>query len=242
MLGALFASACFFGFALFYSCLAVLTWPFSPSGRLYQWWIRLWARTVVACARVKLTVEGRETLDTSRAYVIMSNHRSNFDVATLVLALAPMTVLMVAKRSLGFIPIFGWGLKLAHFVFIDRSNRQAALATLAHAKRRIENGKSILIFPEGTRSFDGRLLPFKKGGFVMALETGAAILPMGISGTEKILPKDSALVWSGPVTVRIGQPIDTAPYRERPKEELMDRVRGEIARLAGVELEAAVQK
>jgi 1-acyl-sn-glycerol-3-phosphate acyltransferase len=237
MLWAIFASVAFLFASFFYCTIGILTWPISPSGKLYHWWIKMWARTVIAMARIKMTVEGQENVDSTKTYVVMSNHRSNFDVATLFCSV-PLDVVMVAKRSLGMIPILGWGLRLAGYIFIDRTNRQAAVATLHRAAERLRGGQSIHIFPEGTRSFDSSLLPFKKGGFVMAIETGLPILPVGIQGTEHILRKDSALLFSGPATVRIGKPIDTAPYKDKPngKEELLERVQKEIASLCNAQL------
>src|SRR5688572_7441235 len=144
-----------------------------------------WARRLVKAARIDLVVEGREHLATDEAFVMMSNHQSHFDIVVLFHVLK-RRVRMVAKKELYRVPIFAGAMRVAGFIEIDRSDRHQAVAALSGAKDAIAAGTSIWIAPEGTRSETGRLGPFKKGGFHLALTAEARILPITIDGTRKV--------------------------------------------------------
>jgi 1-acyl-sn-glycerol-3-phosphate acyltransferase len=204
-----------------------------------------WSRRLLEQAEVRLSVSGGEHVEPGRAYVVMSNHQSHYDVPVLFQAV-PTTLRMVAKTELFKIPVFGRAMTAAGFIEIDRSNRQRAIASLSAARDRLAQGVSIWIAPEGTRSRTGELQPFKKGGFVLALETGLAVLPVGIVGSRDILAADAMVVRPGArVHVAIRPPIpprapagDTSPaLRDALMAEVREAILAAIAagrtRLAG---------
>jgi 1-acyl-sn-glycerol-3-phosphate acyltransferase len=167
-------------------------------------------------------------LDPRQACVYACNHQSQFDIPALVVTM-PADFRMVAKRSLLYIPVFGWALWLAGFVFIDRSNREQAIRSLKRASDRLRRGTSIVVFAEGTRSRTGELLPFKRGGFVMAIEAGVPVVPVTVRGGRDILPKGSLRVRPGRIEVHFGAPVDTRAYDYESRDALIARVREAIA-------------
>ncbi len=188
---------------------------------------RVWGRSILAVSGVRVTIRGLERIDPARAYVFMSNHQSNFDIPVL-LGHLPVQFRWLAKAELFRIPIFGRAMRAAGYISIDRSNRDAAFESLEQAAARTRSGASIMIFPEGTRSLDGSLKPFKKGGFVMAITAGVPIVPVAIGGTHAIMPKNTLLIRPRDVTLEILEPIDTAGVTPDGKGLLMERVRAAI--------------
>ena len=191
-----------------------------------------WSKKVVSKARMNVTVKGREHFDDTKTYVIMSNHQSHYDIPVLF-SIFGGTVRMIAKMELFKIPIFGEAMKHAGFVSIDRANRQSAIANMAAAKRALESGTSIWIAPEGTRSQTGELGSFKKGGFNLAFDTGASILPVTVHGTRHVLPAHGVLSASNvPVRVTIHKPLPRSSYGDNRREaidKMMADVRAAIA-------------
>lgn len=145
-----------------------------------------WASRVVANAEMMISVHGREHIRHGSTYLVMSNHQSHYDVAVIYYVLGS-AIRMVAKRELFDLPVFGQALRAAGFVSVDRGNTKRAIASLADAKDKLNHGIPMWIAPEGTRSPTGDLLPFEKGGFVLALETRTPILPVSIRGTRDVL-------------------------------------------------------
>ena len=197
---------------------------FVKSGNAMHKIARLWGRSILVVSRIKVTVEGLANIDTERPYIYMPNHQSNFDIPVL---LGHLTVQFrwLAKVELFKIPIFGRAMRKAGYISIDRNNRESAFRSLEAAAAKIKNGVSVLIFPEGTRSRDGTIRPFKKGGFVMAIESGVPIVPVVINGTRAIMTKGKFRVNPGQIHMRIFEPIDTLTYTREEKEALMTRVR-----------------
>lgn len=183
----------------------------------------VWARLILLVCGVKLHVDGREHLDPKQAYIFMPNHQSVADIPVIYVALAHQ-FRWVAKVELFKIPIFGKALERCGYISIDRTNRKAAFASLKEAIRKISQGTSVLIFPEGTRSDDGTILPFKKGGFVMAVEAKALIAPVVISGTRSIMSKGRLRVTPGKVLVKIHPPITAGDYDRKTMPLLLDKV------------------
>ena len=198
-----------------------------PGGAALMPLARFWSRLVLLTSRVRWESSADPALDPSRPCVYAANHQSQFDIPALVLAM-PADFRMVAKRSLAHVPIFGWALRLAGFVFIDRSNRESAIQTLDQAAKRLRRGTSIVVFAEGTRSRDGTLLPFKRGGFVMALKAGVPVVPVTIHGGAGILPKGSLWIRPGAIQVHFGAPIETTGYTYETRDRLANRVREAI--------------
>ena len=194
----------------------------------------LWGRCCLRIVGVPLTVEGLDNLDRGARYVIMANHESGLDIISLLTALpASVEPRFLAKQSLFSVPFLGWAMKAAGFVPVDREDRSTAPAMMAQTIAEIAKGGSPLVFPEQTWSKDGRLLPFARGGFLVALKTGLPILPVGLEGPRLILPPDEGIIREGSVTVRIGEPISTADLGVSSRRELTAQVRREIDRLRG---------
>jgi 1-acyl-sn-glycerol-3-phosphate acyltransferase len=229
MLGALRFASCI-AFTIFWASLGIVTWPLSPSGALYLWYARVWSRMVLGVSGVDLDGFFPE-FDPKKPVIFMSNHVSTFDIQALF-ATIPGPVRMLAKRELSRVPILGWSMWMAGFIFIDRSKRSDAISSLAKAGAAVRAGKSLVIFPEGTRG-DGRaLLPFKRGGFHLALEAGVPVVPVAIAGTEKVLPSRVLRPKPGRVAVRFGDPIFVDKDALGARETLMQRTRDAIERLA----------
>jgi 1-acyl-sn-glycerol-3-phosphate acyltransferase len=186
-----------------------------------------WSRAIVDYAKVELSVIGRELAPEGEAFVVMSNHQSLYDIPVLFQALK-RRVRMVAKSELFRVPIWAGAMRNAGFVELDRKNRVAAMRSLERAKQAIESGTSIWIAPEGTRSPTGALSDFKKGGFHLAIGTGARILPVSIDGTRKVLTAKGKVVHDHQqVKVTIHAPIATTNQNAKQRE-LIEAVRSAI--------------
>lgn len=210
---------------LYMGCLVIFLSFFSVSKNYLHKIARIWAGSIVFVSGVKVRVYGKKRMDAKTSYIIMSNHTSHFDIPVL-LGKLDMQFRWVAKKELFAIPVFGPAMEKVGYIKIDRSNRSAAIKSLKRAKEMLATGFSVHIFPEGTRSPDGEMRDFKKGGFMLALETGAPILPVIITGTHGVLPKYRIGIDPKPVFVEILSPIETKDYSSRNKEELMRTVHG----------------
>jgi len=182
----------------------------------------------LAGIRYRVTGGGRVPRD--RAVVFCANHQSNVDPPVLFRALHPRLHILY-KAGLRRIPIMGMAMDVGGFVPVDRSNREHAMASLARAARSLREGHSFLIFPEGTRSRTDELLPFKKGGFIMAIEAQAPIVPVAISGGRDAMRKGSALIRPARVEVRIGEPVLTEGLTIDDRDHLIETVRERIEAL-----------
>jgi 1-acyl-sn-glycerol-3-phosphate acyltransferase len=185
---------------------------------------RIWAKCILALSNIRVTVKGLSNLEPSRSYIYMVNHMSNFDIPVLQ-AFLPVQFRWLAKAELYKIPVFGYAMKRAGYISIDRSDRKSAIESLNKAVKIVRDGISVVIFPEGTRSRTHNIQPFKKGGFFLAVDSGAPIIPIIIYGTERIMPKKQMLIKSGDVTLEIAKPINSSDYTRKTKNDLMDKVR-----------------
>jgi 1-acyl-sn-glycerol-3-phosphate acyltransferase len=184
-----------------------------------------WAKEILRDAKVTLHVRGTSNIPAGEALVVMSNHRSYYDIPAAYCAI-PGRMRMVAKKELFRVPLFGRAMESTGFIKVDRADRQSAVESLKQSKRLLESGSRVWIAPEGTRSKDGTLGKFKSGGFHLALDAGVRILPMVVEGTEKIMAHDSFMVHQGSsVTVTILPPIDAPAYGHARRKELMRDVR-----------------
>jgi 1-acyl-sn-glycerol-3-phosphate acyltransferase len=197
------------------------------SGDLVLDLARGWSRWVTSFAGVKIVIERRANLDPDQPYVFMANHASSLDIWAVFVAI-PRRIRLIAKKQLGRIPIFGWVMRAGRFIFIDRQNGVAARRSIDEAGQRIHDGASVLIFPEGTRTRDGTLGPFKKGGFHLAIKAGVPIVPVALRGTRELMPAGSLLLRSGTMTVIIGAPIATQGLSDEDRANLNERVRGVV--------------
>jgi 1-acyl-sn-glycerol-3-phosphate acyltransferase len=176
---------------------------------------------------VHMRVEGIELIPPG-VCIFVANHSSNVDPPAIVGAI-PRRIAILAKDSLFRIPIVSQAFRLAHFVPVDRSDREAAIASVDKAIEYLQQGVSFLIYPEGTRSADGRLLPFKKGSFVMAIKAGVPILPMACAGAHRVMRKGELRIHPGEIVVRFLPPISASGYTLEQRDELTARVHDAIA-------------
>ncbi len=181
-------------------------------------------------AGIRTVVRGREHLAPGRAVVFCANHQSNVDPPVLFQVLHPRLHILY-KAELSRLPLLGRVLILGEFVPVERANREAAMASVSRGADSLRAGHSFLIFPEGTRSRTRQLLPFKKGGFIMALQAGAPIVPVAIDGGRAAMHKGSTLVWPTTVTVTIGPPIETSGMSVDDRDQLIATVRAAIERM-----------
>jgi len=200
---------------------------FSRNGNAPHLVARAWARSILFVSGIHVHVNGLENLNVDGSCILMPNHQSNFDIPVL-LGCLPIQFRWLAKAELFKIPIFGRGMRGCGYISIDRSNRKSAFQSLAEAAAKIRNGVSVLIFPEGTRSRDGRILPFKKGGFVLSVDAGVPIVPIVIFNTWSIMPKDRLRIRTQSVRMDILAPIPTSGYTRKTKDDLMNSVRNTI--------------
>ena len=207
----------------FFGLLAIFCSFFSKTGNSVHQVARLWGKSILWVSGLRVQVTGAEYLHSISACIYMSNHQSNFDIPVL-LGKLPGQVRWLAKAELFKIPIFGRGMRGAGYISIDRSNRASAFQSLARAADTIHSGTSVLIFPEGTRSIDGRLQSFKKGGFVMAVDAQVPIVPIVIQGTQEVMPKGRLLIRRRPVNLVICPAIDTRAFTRKTKDTLMNQV------------------
>ncbi len=211
-------STVFFGIAIIAASFV------SRNGNIPHKIAGIWARTILFVSRIRVTVKGFYHIDPSRSYIYMPNHQSLFDIPVL-LSYLDVQFRWLAKKELFNIPIFGQAMKRIGYISIDRSNRKSAFESLLRAAEIIRNGVSVMIFPEGTRSKDRIIIPFKKGGFVLAVDSGVPIVPIIIHGTGEIMPKEEMLIRHGNVLLEIRQPIETSGYSRKNKDDLMEEVR-----------------
>jgi len=176
---------------------------------------------------VRVRVEGLENIPLG-VCVFVANHTSNADPPAIVGSI-PRQVAILAKESLFRIPIVGRAFRLANFVPVDRTDREAAIASIERAVECLKQGVSFLIYPEGTRSPDGRLLPFKKGAFVMAIKAGVPIVPVAVAGAHRVMRKKELKVHPGEIVVRFQPAIDASAYTLGQREELAVRVHAALA-------------
>ena len=212
----------------FISVFCVVCFPLLPRKEYSIFSIaQLWGRIMLFLTSVKVEVQGRENVSYGRPQIFMSNHQSGFDIFVL-LAYTPRYFAWIAKKELFRIPFFGLALRRLGAIEIDRQNVVRAMHSIDEAARIIREGKSVMTFPEGTRSRDGRIQPFKKGVFHLALKSGVPIVPVTLIGSREIMPKKSLRVTPGQVTLIIHPPVLVTDYSAETVDELIERVRKPI--------------
>jgi 1-acyl-sn-glycerol-3-phosphate acyltransferase len=212
------------------STVAIAVSFFDKSGAGAHLIGRFWAGLHLKLSGVKVVIKGLEHL-AEPPYVFMCNHQSALDIYTL-LACLPLSFKWIAKRQLFKIPFIGWAMTRTGYISIDREKPREALKAMEEAARKIRAGMNIIIFPEGTRSFDGNLLPFKKGGFTLALRAMVPIVPIGVYGTSQLQPKGSFIPKKkGVIYINIGKPIILEGLDRSAKTKVMDDVRERIEEL-----------
>jgi 1-acyl-sn-glycerol-3-phosphate acyltransferase len=215
---------------VFFGVPAIFAALVPPRGDWFLRFARGWARSVLAVAGISIHVLHREKAERGKSVVVVANHESFCDILVL-LATLPMQVRFLAKRSVFRVPVLGWSIAAAGFVPVDRGDRARGAATVEAALRRLRGGRSLVIFPEETRTRDGELLPFKRGAAHLALKSGLPLLPIGIAGTFRILPRGTWEIRPGPVLVSVGNPIDVAGRSLRDRDAVTEGARDAIAAL-----------
>lgn len=221
------------GLNLFVATALLSTWVLVVTllgrrGEIYDNIGRRWAHWLLWASGVKVEAQGIENISRERPQVVASNHASWYDVWAIA-AIIPGRYHFIAKQELARIPVFGQAWKAAGHISIDRSDRSAAIRSLREAGERLrEENATVVIFPEGTRSPDGELLPFKKGAFMLAIHTGTEIVPTAVLGGRDVLPKGGWRVRPGRIIVRFGTPIPTGDETESDRDELIAHVRSAV--------------
>ena len=217
-------------FTCFFAFLGLFTLIFVKNTKFTHFHIVIpWAKNILRVSGVRLRLKGIENINLDQPCVFMANHQSSFDIFTLIAGL-PVSFKFILKRELLKIPLFGLVLRKMHYIAIDRKNRAVAIKTINKAVSILREGESILIFPEGTRSRDGQLLPFKKGGFHLAIKSKCDIVPISISGSREILRKKGTMKGKRTIIMAIGRPVPVTVYSEDNITGLIDSVREAIIR------------
>lgn len=211
------------------SAFADVHW-FRKSKAKAQIFPRTWGKLLCRIANIKVRVEGQEHLDPAKPYIFIGNHASMADIMSFS-GYISHDYRWIAKKELFAIPIFGSGMRAVDYISIDRSRGREAVKSLNHAAKRIAGGASVILFPEGTRSTDGHLQPFKTGAIMLALKAGVDVVPVGFNGTHQVLPKGKLLSRGGNVVLRIGQPISTRDFKAKDKQMLAKLLHQKVAEL-----------
>jgi len=199
---------------------------FDRSGDFGHRCARAWSRLILRTSGVRVTVDGLERLDPARSYVFAANHQSLYDIP-IVFASLPFQLRIIAKESLGKIPFMGWHLLRAGHVLVDRSNPGAGV--VKRMARLVDQGHSLIVFPEGTRSVDGVVGRFKGGSFVIALQSSLPVVPITIRGSGQVMTKGRLTVCPGGVSLTVHEPIETASIPRDAVRDFADRVRATVA-------------
>lgn len=197
--------AAFIPLTFLFSISAIISTMFDSSGRAYAWHARLWGRLALSLNLVKVTVSGAEHLPDG-PIIFMSNHQSNFDILSLLAAM-PRRFYWIAKKELFEIPVFGPSMRRGGYIPLDRGDGRKALQSIDAAAATIHQGKSVVLFPEGTRSPDGKLLPFKRGGFILARKAEVPVVPVTINGSGRINPANKIRLYSGNIHITLHPPV-----------------------------------
>lgn len=200
---------------------------FGPYSKPIYYAAKMWVNSILFAAGTKLEVEGLEKIDKRMSYVFIGNHQSHFDVFA-IFSVLPLVVRFMTKKELFKIPLFGWALYISGTLRVDRTNREQSIKAMTNALERIRKGVSVVVFPEGTRSEDGVIRPFKKGGFVLAIKGDIPIVPISISGSRFILEKHSMRVNPGKIKIVFSDPVPTLEYAYQDRDELSNIVRKKI--------------
>ena len=228
------ANSIFFGlWTAFMVSFAVSTGLLLRDPEFFKRQQRNWARGLANFWGVDLEVFGAEHMTAGTSYVIMANHASYADIVALFIAL-PIIPGFMAKRELMRVPFLAAALRAGGHVIVDRGQREQAKQAIENAAKQVRDGKTVLIFPEGTRGDSETLGDFKSGGFRLARSAGVPIVPVGLRGTAKIGPKHSLLFWPGKIEVHIGEPLSPEEIQSLESFALVQRVRGRIVTLCGM--------
>jgi 1-acyl-sn-glycerol-3-phosphate acyltransferase len=218
---------CYIILSIGFSLMALIAALFDSSGNRSHRAAALWANIILIISGVRTQLFNTEVLIPGQSYILAANHRSAYDIPVL-LAKLPIQFRWLAKDSLFKIPLFGWAMKRTGYIPINRSNPKQAYQSLLTAAKKVNEGTSVVIFPEGTRQETEQLGDFKKGGFILALKSQKPIVPIGIQGSARILPKKGFRITPGTIKIILGDPIPTEGYKAKDADILMQKVRKAI--------------
>ena len=223
MIRTLFVWSCIVVFTVVLGVCAFLTFPFDRQGKMIHLYARLWGWLILQSNGVTVQITGVEHIDSARPAIYMCNHQGTFDIFSL-LAHLPVQFRWVAKVGLFRIPVLGWAMSTAGYISLDRSKRKRAYRGMEIAAQKIKEGTSVVMFPEGSRSYDGALQPFMNGGFTLAIRAGAPIYPITVDGSWAIMPRTTLRIKRGMVRIVIERPIETAGFTMQDRKRLMQEV------------------
>lgn len=230
ILNTLQVTACFAWTALIITfALIVLLLTFSQNKALMVAH-HIWAPVIVWLSSAKLKITGLENIDFNHPHIFVMHHQSTLDIP-IIFKIIPVPLRFIAKRELIFAPFVGLYVWAMGMIFIDRKNTEKAVRSLANAAEKIRRGASIIAYPEGTRSANGMILPFKKGVFVTAIQSEVPIVPIAIEGSRLVMPKNSFALRPHEVQIVIGEPISTKGLTQNDRVDLTEKVRNEVIRL-----------
>lgn len=196
----------------------------SRTGNLAFSLSKIWAYIMLAVSFVRAEIKNKAKIVKGQSYIIISNHQSQYDILALVTTLG-IQFRWIGKKEVLKIPIFGYALYASRNIFIDRSNTASAIESINKGMDRLPKGAGVMVFAEGTRSSDGQIQEFKKGGFMAAIMRQLPILPVTVNGSRRVLPKGDLVVKPGRIQVVVGDPIDTGGYTTDTVQKLMDKTR-----------------
>jgi len=216
--------------SLTFGLSSILVLPVNPGGKGFHANSRVWAKVLLWICGVQVQARGIEHIQSGQNYVYVANHASMFDIPAIVKGV-PDQIRIVYKKELERIPFFGWGLKWGSYIGIDRGRGPGAKRSLEEASQAIRNGASVLLYAEGTRTEDGKLQPFKRGAFHLAVMAGVPVIPLTVNGSFNILRKHSVIVHPGKIDIILDAPIPVVTGNGKEAEfKLMENVRTAIER------------
>ena len=228
MIRFLYLNAFILVFTIIFCLWALWISLFGASGSKVHFLVAVpWAKGILRGCGINVRAKGQENVDPLVPRIYMTNHQSYFDIFAL-LAHVPVDFKFILKQELMRLPFLGPAMRRAGYIGIERKDPRKAIESMKKAAETIKAGSSVIIFPEGTRSVDGRLLPFKKGGFRLALKSGCDIVPVAISNSYRIVPKGSLKINKGTFHICIGGPIPVKGYDRKSITQLIERVREEM--------------
>ena len=209
-------------------CISISSSVFDRSGNIAHWCARTWSWLILATTGVRVRVRGVERVPPDGAYVFVSNHQIIYDIPILFSTL-PFQLRIIAKASLGAFPVLGWHLRYTGHLLVDRARTGAA--TLTQVASLMQRGHSLIVFPEGTRSRDGRVGRFKGGLFLMAVEAGMPVVPVAVSGSRHVMLKGRLMTCPGEVEVAVHDPIPTRGMTREDARALAGRAQDVVAQM-----------
>lgn len=207
--------------------IVVVAFFFDKNGTFAHHVMCLWAKSNLYFGLFKWQIVSEDSLKKDNPYVIVCNHSSYFDICT-ILALMPLQLKFISRKNFFWVPIWGWSMYLARYIKMDLNNPRSAARELIKSKGWLEKGFSILIFPEGTRSVDGKIGPFNNGAFRLALNSGYPILPVTLVGTHYVIPKHTLFIIPSRVTMVLGKPMETSHLRKEDLPKFSDDIRNQM--------------